>query len=330
MIEVLSSEAPTYSLDQSVVTIGAFDGFHLGHLGLIGAAREEADRRALPLVVVTFDQHPMKVLAPERAPRLLMGPRLRHHLLGALGVDVLYLLHFDAARAAQAPIDFVDEVLVHTLGATEVYVGENFTYGAKGAGSIADLVEQGALRGFSVHASRLLTVGELTENPEAIALLGTDRVVSATLIRSLVQEGQLDLANELLGHPFGVEGVVVSGDRRGRTLGFPTANLVVGEEFVKPPDAVYAGYTYLDGRRYAVAISLGTRPMYYPEGGARLLEVFVIGADEDLYGRVLCVYFLRKLREQQVFDSEEDFRQQMERDVHDTIEAVGAWPSFLP
>ncbi|WP_298210497.1 riboflavin biosynthesis protein RibF [Ferrimicrobium sp.] len=330
MIEVLSSESPTYTLERSVVTIGAFDGFHLGHLGLIGAAREEATRLSLPLVVVTFDQHPLKILAPERAPRLLMGSQLRHQLLTSVGVDVLYLLHFDTVRAAQAPVDFVDEVLVATLGAVGVYVGENFTYGARGAGSISDLIEQGVSRGFSVHASRLLTVGELIEDLEAIRQLGEDKVVSATLIRTLIQEGQLDLANELLGHPFGLEGVVVAGDQRGRTLGFPTANVVVGEEFAKPPDAVYAGYTYLGHQRYPVAISLGTRPMYYPEGGARLLEVFVIGADEDLYDRELCVYLLAKLREQQVFDSESDFRQQMERDVLDAIRTVEAWPSFLP
>ena len=323
MIEVLSSTSPSYSLDGSVVTIGAFDGLHRGHLQLLKEARAEAERRSLPLVVVTFDQHPMRVFAPDRAPRLLMGPLIRHRLLQSFGVDVLYLLHFDQERAAQPPAEFVEQVLGDTLSAVAVYVGENFSYGAKGAGSIADLEQQGTSLGFTVHGSRLLTVGEVDDSTP----LEASTVVSATLIRSLVQEGRLDLANLLLGHPFGLEGVVVSGDRRGRTLGFPTANVSLGDGFVRPPDAVYAGYTYLGEQRYPLAISLGTRPMYYPDGGARLLEVFIVGADEDLYGREIPVLFVAKLRDQQVFDSEAVFRQQMERDVQDAVAAVEAWPS---
>jgi riboflavin kinase/FMN adenylyltransferase len=322
MIEVLSSMSPSYSLDGSVVTIGSFDGLHRGHLRLLGEARAEAQRRSLPLVVVTFDQHPMRVFAPDRAPRLLMGPLVRRRLLQSFGVDVLYLLHFDQERAAQPPAEFVDQVLSGTLSAVAVYVGENFSYGAKGAGSIEDLERQGKTLGFTVHGSSLLTVGEV----EGSTSLAASTVVSATLIRSLVQEGRLDLANQLLGHAFALEGVVVSGDRRGRTLGFPTANIGLRDEFVKPPDAVYAGYTYLGTQRFPLAISLGTRPMYYPEGGARLLEVFVIGANEDLYGLEIPVVFVAKLRDQQVFDSEAVFQQQMERDVQDVVETVDAWP----
>jgi len=323
MIEVLSSTSPSYSLEGSVVTIGAFDGLHRGHLQLLKEASAEADRRSLPLVVVTFDQHPMRVFAPDRAPRLLMGPLVRHHLLESFGVDVLYLLHFDQERAAQPAAEFVDQVLDETLSAVAVYVGENFSYGAKGAGSIADLAQQGMTLGFTVHGTRLLTVGEVDDSTS----LEPSTVISATLIRSLVQEGRLELANLLLGHPFGLEGVVVSGDRRGRTLGFPTANISLDDGFVRPPDAVYAGYTYLGGQRYPLAISLGTRPMYYPDGGARLLEVFVVGADEDLYGREIPVFFVAKLRDQHVFDSESVFREQMERDVQDAVAVVEAWPS---
>lgn len=325
MIEILSSNSPSYSLDGSVVTIGAFDGLHRGHLELLKDARAEAERRSLPLVVLTFDQHPMRVFAPDRAPRLLMGPLVRRRLLQSLGVDVLYLLHFDHERASQLPEEFVSQVLCGTLSATAVYVGENFSYGAKGAGSIEDLKRQGEELGFTVHGACLLTVGEI----EVSTSLAASTVVSATLIRSLVQEGNLDLANVLLGHPFALEGVVVSGDRRGRTLGFPTANIALDDGFVKPPDAVYAGFTYLDSKRYPLAISLGTRPMYYPEGGARLLEVFVIGSNQDLYGLEIPVFFVAKLRDQQVFDSEDAFIEQMERDVSHAVEAVDGWPSCL-
>jgi riboflavin kinase/FMN adenylyltransferase len=323
MIEVVSSTSPTYSLAGSVVTIGSFDGFHRGHLQLIQRAGEAARERGLPLVVVTFDRHPLQVLAPERAPRLLMGPIARRQLLESLGVDVLYLLHFDRERATQSPTDFVEQVLVVTLGAQVVFVGENFTYGAKGAGTVETLGDHGRQRGFLVQVQPLVTVGEL----EVTTSLQASTPISATLIRTLVQEGRLEEANTLLGHPFGLEGTVVTGDQRGRTLGFPTANVSVQEDYVKPPDAVYAGVTMLDGRRYPLAISLGTRPMYYPEGGARLLEVFVIGYDGDLYRQRLVVYFVARLREQQVFDSEAVFRQQMELDVDQARRLGERWPS---
>jgi len=323
MIEVVSSTSPTYSLAGSVVTIGSFDGFHRGHLQLIQRAGQAARERGLPLVVVTFDRHPLQVLAPERAPRLLMGPIARRQLLESLGVDVLYLLHFDRERATQSPTDFVEQVLVVTLGAQVVFVGENFTYGAKGAGTVETLGDHGRQRGFLVQVQPLVTVGEL----EVTTSLQASTPISATLIRTLVQEGRLEEANTLLGHPFGLEGTVVTGDQRGRTLGFPTANVSVQEDYVKPPDAVYAGVTMLDGRRYPLAISLGTRPMYYPEGGARLLEVFVIGYDGDLYQQRLVVYFLARLREQQVFDSEAVFRQQMELDVDQARRLGERWPS---
>jgi riboflavin kinase/FMN adenylyltransferase len=240
-----------------------------------------------------------------------------------LGVDVLYLLHFDRERATQSPTDFVEQVLVVTLGAQVVFVGENFTYGAKGAGTVETLGDHGRQRGFLVQVQPLVTVGEL----EVTTSLQASTPISATLIRTLVQEGRLEEANTLLGHPFGLEGTVVTGDQRGRTLGFPTANVSVQEDYVKPPDAVYAGVTMLDGRRYPLAISLGTRPMYYPEGGARLLEVFVIGYDGDLYRQRLVVYFLARLREQQVFDSEAVFRQQMELDVDQARRLGERWPS---
>jgi len=323
MIEVVSSTSPTYSLAGSVVTIGSFDGFHRGHLQLIQRAGQAARERGLPLVVVTFDRHPLQVLAPERAPRLLMGPIARRQLLESLGVDVLYLLHFDRERATQSPTDFVEQVLVVTLGAQVVFVGENFTYGAKGAGTVETLGDHGRQRGFLVQVQPLVTVGEL----EVTTSLQASTPISATLIRTLVQEGRLEEANTLLGHPFGLEGTVVTGDQRGRTLGFPTANVSVQEDYVKPPDAVYAGVTMLDGRRYPLAISLGTRPMYYPEGGVRLLEVFVIGYDGDLYQQRLVVYFLARLREQQVFDSEAVFRQQMELDVDQARRLGERWPS---
>ncbi|MCI2975032.1 MAG: riboflavin biosynthesis protein RibF [Ferrimicrobium sp.] len=323
MIEVVSSTSPAYSLAGSVVTIGSFDGFHRGHLQLIQRAGEAARERGLPLVVVTFDRHPLQVLAPERAPRLLMGPIARRQLLESLGVDVLYLLHFDRERAAQSPTDFVEQVLVVTLGAQVVFVGENFTYGAKGAGTVETLGHHGRQRGFLVHVQPLITVGEV----EVTMSLQASTPISATLIRTLVREGRIEEANTLLGHPFGLEGTVVTGDQRGRTLGFPTANVSVQEDYVKPPDAVYAGMAMLDGRRYPLAISLGTRPMYYPEGGVRLLEVFVIGYDGDLYQQRMVVYFLARLREQQVFDSEAMFRQQMELDVDQARRLGERWPS---
>ncbi len=310
MIVVRELDDPGFALGGTVVTIGTFDGLHPGHLRLIRRACARAREERRVSVVVSFDRHPLRVLAPARVPPLLTSPRQRERVLEAEGVGVLYLLNFDAQRASQLPDDFVVDVLGARLGARHVVVGENFTFGRGAAGTARDLVRLGRSLGFSVTVERLLDEG------------GTP--VSSSRIRASIARGALDEARELLGRPFALEGVVVSGDGRGRALGYPTANLVTSGSYVSPPDGVYAGWANVGAQWYLAAISIGSRPTFYPCGGPRLLEVHLLDVDVDLYGRSLEVAFHSRIREQRVFDDASGLVEQMGRDVLDVRTRVGA------
>ncbi len=308
---VREEESLEFALDRSVVTVGAFDGIHVGHRVLLETARERSLELGIPSVAVSFDRHPLSVLAPERAPKLLMSPSMRDEVLEEAGVDYLYLLHFDHDRAAQSAEEFARATLRQTLGAAVVVVGDNFTFGARGAGTPETLAALGREMGFEAVALELTKVGAVG----GVAGLSDSEPISATLIRLLIQEGRLPEAELLLGRPFAMEGVVASGDRRGRQLGFPTANVVVPPSFVKPPDGVYAGRTVVAGEERLAAVSLGTRPMYYPDGGLRLLEAHVLDFGGDLYGTTMRVEFAARIREQRVFDDQSELLLQIEADV---------------
>jgi riboflavin kinase/FMN adenylyltransferase len=317
MLEVRSDEG--LRLTGSVVTIGVFDGMHRGHVALVERARQEATARELPMVALGFDHHPMEVFAPERAPKLLMGADERRRVLAAHGVDVAYALVFDAERAAQPPGEFVTEVLVGQLGAEVVVVGDNFTYGAKGAGNVETLQEAGRRLGFEVHALGLMTADEVL--PEATDLEGV--AISATLVRRLLAEGRLREANALLGRSVVLEGVVAHGAHRGRELGFPTANLVLPDRVLVPADGVYAGRCLFNGQRFDAAVSIGTKPTY-GSGTARHVEVHLLSVTLALYGRTLAVALLGRLRGQEAFDSEEALVRQMHRDLIEVRAALAA------
>ncbi|MHB8189665.1 MAG: riboflavin biosynthesis protein RibF [Ferrimicrobium sp.] len=315
---IFERDSSTLPFEESVVTVGSFDGVHLGHAKLIAIAHAEALELGLPLVAVSFDQHPVRVIAPERAPQLLVTKDGQAAAMATLGVDVLYLLHFDLERSHEEPEAFVNDTLAAGLGARVVVVGENFHFGARGSGDVATLRRMAPVSGFSLHAVPLLPAYSV--DPD----LFPDRelAVSATVIRSLLQQGDSERARVLLGRPFGVHGRVEHGDSRGRLLGYPTANVVIPAELVRPADGVYAGFVRFGGIQFVAAISLGTRPMYYPQGGDRLLEAFLLGFEGDLYGREVEVTFLRRVREQRVFDGERALRAQMALDVAE-IEAIG-------
>lgn len=302
MIVVRELDDPGFALPASVVTIGSFDGVHLGHRRLVEHGRDLAGAARVPLVVVSFDRHPLRLLAPSRVPALLTTPGQRDGVLEGLGVGVLYLLHFGHERASQDPDAFVRDVLVERLGVRAVVVGSNFTYGAKGAGRPEDLEAAGHVWGFQTFIQPLLEVD--------------DGVVSSSRIRQYVATGDLEAANRLLGRAFALEGVVVAGDGRGRELGFPTANVVVSSSYATPPDGVYAGWARVErGEAAPAAISLGTRPTFYPRGGPRLLEVYLLDQELDLYGRSLEVAFHSRLRPQEHFESVEALMTQMRDDV---------------
>jgi riboflavin kinase/FMN adenylyltransferase len=270
------------------VAIGTFDGVHVGHREVIAGAD----------TVVTFDPHPQAVVAPGTEPRLLTSLERKAELVGSLGVDELVVIPFDGAFAERSAQDFVDHVLVERVAATHVSVGENFRFGHQAKGDAALLAADGR---FETRVVPLLEVdGE---------------VVSSSHIRGLVSGGAVHYADNLLGGPFAVDGEVQHGDKRGRTLGFPTANLVPAPGFVVPGHGVYASRARLsDGTIVPAATNVGVRPQFVT-GRGELIEAFLIDWAGDLYGQRIRIEFLRRLRGERRFESVEGLIEQMGRDV---------------
>lgn len=293
-----------------VATIGVFDGIHRGHRELITTAVASAKAKGVKSVLVTFDPHPSEVVRPGSHPAQLSTLSRRAELAGELGVDVFCVLPFTPELARLSPERFVHEILVERLHVTEVVVGANFTFGHKASGDLAMLTEYGQRFGFTV---------------QGVGLLAEDAVtVSSTYIRSCVAAGDMEAARQALGRPHRVEGVVVRGERRGRDLGYPTANVDAPVHSAIPADGVYAawftrygyespGTELTAGVPYPGAVSVGTNPTF--SGQTRTVEVFVLDADTDLYGQHVSVDFVSRLRGMVKFDSIEALIAEMAADV---------------
>jgi riboflavin kinase/FMN adenylyltransferase len=272
------------------VAVGEFDGVHLGHREVIRGAD----------TVLTFEPHPRAVVAPDSAPKLLTSLEVKADLVGELGVRELVVIPFDGSFAAQSAQEFVDRVLVERLGAQTVSVGENFRFGHRAQGDSALLRAQD---GFETRVVELVAVdGE---------------IVSSTHVRGLVSAGEVDVAQRFLGAPFQMRGEVAHGDKRGRTLGFPTANLVPDPRLVVPGHGVYAARAAVGDREWVAAVNVGVRPTFHT-GRGLLVEAFLLDFDGDLYGRELRLCFLQRLRGEQRFDGAEALVAQMHRDVQQT------------
>lgn len=295
-------------LGRTVVTVGNFDGVHLGHRTVIDRARALADAQGLRLAAVTFDPHPMQVLLPERAPVRLTDVPTRCRLLGEAGVDDVLVLPFSREVASWTPEEFVERVLVDALHAVAVVVGANFRFGHRAAGDVALLHEVGGRHGFVA---------------EGLDLAGGAHTFSSTYIRQALGEGDVEAAAEALGRPVVVTGTVVRGDQRGRELGYPTANVPVGEGMA-PADGVYAGWLAVGGDELPVAVSVGTNPTFEGERERRV-ESYVLDAppDLDLYDREVAVRFVAKVRGMERFDSVEELVTQMDDDVARTRAVLG-------
>ena len=296
--------------DGAVVTIGAYDGVHLGHQAVLRLVRELADARGFEAALVTFDRHPAEVVRPESAPRLLTTLEQRLELLDATGdLDLCWVLTFDEARSKEAAEDFVREVLVDGIGARLVVVGADFHFGHRRGGNVPLLERMGAELGFEVLGLGLVAVeGDPTAVP-----------YSSTRIRELLAKGDVAEAARLLGRPHEVRGVVERGDQRGAEhLGMPTANLTVPERICLPADGVYAGtFVAEDEVECPAAISVGTRPTFYEDGDV-LVEAYVLDFDGDLYGQRVKVRFREWVRGQERFDSTAALVEQMNADVEAT------------
>ena len=300
----------------AVVTIGVYDGVHVGHHAVLRLVRELADARGLAAVCITFDRHPAEVVRPESAPKLLTTPEQKLELLDATGyLDLAYVLQFDEARSQEPAEEFVREVLADAAHARLVVVGADFHFGKGRGGDVALLQRMGAELGFEV-----LGVG-LEAAPASSGQGGT--IYSSTRIRELLADGDVAAAAELLGRPHEARGVVVEGDRRGRELGYPTANVAVSNRCCLPADGIYAGtFVGADGVARMSAISLGRRPTFYESADSSLLEAYVLDFDGDLYGQAVKVRFVQHLRGEQKFDSVDALVAQIERDVDATREVL--------
>jgi riboflavin kinase/FMN adenylyltransferase len=277
------------------IAVGEFDGVHLGHREVISGSD----------TVLTFDPHPLQVIRPEAAPKLLTSLDVKAELIAGLGVQELVVIPFDERFAHQSPVEFVDQVLVQRLRAELVAVGENFRFGHRAVGDPGLLA---ADRRFETRVVPLVEVeGE---------------VVSSSHIRGLVLAGDVELAARFLGAPFQSQGEVVQGDRRGRTLGFPTANIVPDAALVCPGHGVYAAYA--DGA--PAAVSVGVRPTFGTGRGV-LIEAYLIDREVDLYGRRLRIQFLRRLRGERRFDTARSLIAQMEEDVERTRSLLASDPA---
>jgi riboflavin kinase / FMN adenylyltransferase len=281
------------------LALGTFDGVHLGHRRVIGSALEHAREHGLTAAVATFDPHPLRILRPEEPPRLLTTTERKIELIAELGVDELIAIPFTPELSRQSAEAFSAEVLAGVLGAGFVSVGENFRFGHGAAGDAALLQSRPE---FETDVVELVQHG--------------DGPISSSRIRSLLEEGDVATAAQLLGAPYGVEGPVVEGDRRGRDLDMPTANVEPSPDVILPGTGIYAGTAAVEGgsEQWPAAVSIGVRPTFGTGGNLRL-EAHLIGFDGDLYGRTLSLSFLERLRDEERFDSPQELVAQMKRDV---------------
>ena len=299
-------------VESSVATIGVFDGVHRGHQGVLASAvaRSGGLPGEPPVVAVTFDPHPVAVLAPDKAPPLLTSIDRRARLLTAAGARHVLALPFDHAMAAWPAEEFVQRVLVDALRARAVVVGQNFRFGHRAAGDVDLLQRRGAELGFSV---------------DALPLAGEGQVWSSTCVRRFLAAGDVEQAAQVLGRWFAVEGRVVRGDQRGRQLGYPTANVPTPPGYAVPADGVYAGYLRRLGDAQApllpAAISVGTNPTF--DGLEHRVESYVLDRDDlELYGVPIEVSFVRRLRGQVRFDDVDALIRQMRADTEAARAAV--------
>lgn len=283
--------------ETNVVVIGVFDGVHKGHQQLLNRAKEIADGRTI--VALTFDPHPTTVFAPDKAPTMLTTLADRVELLKIHNADQVAVMKFNEKFAAMSPEDFVSTVLVNQLHASTVIVGKNFTYGHKAAGNVDTLIKSGLAHNFTVDAQELKT---------------DSSVISSSRIRALVVEGKVEEARALLSRPHRLDGVVVHGEKRGREIGYPTANLGKIEGQTIPADGVYAGWLTVGINFWPAAISIGTNPTFEGERG-RQVEAYALDQEGlDLYDKNASIEFGWYLRPTLKFDGLDELLVQMKLD----------------
>lgn len=281
-----------------VVALGNFDGVHLGHRAVLSRAEEEARGRDGVVVAATFWPHPRSVIGRGEPPGLLTTLEARREELLRAGADEVRVIPFDQELSKKSPQEFVEDVLIGDLGASSVIVGENFRFGYRASGDVGDLVR--IMRGHGGDAS-------------AVEVKGNGAEISSTRIRALLSEGAVAEAGGLLGRPYAVRGEVVLGDKRGRTIGFPTANVRPDPAVVVPGRGVYACFVRVGEDDHAACTNVGVAPTF--ERGESRIEAHLLDFHGDLYGRIVEVRFLRRIRGEKRFSGVEELKEQIGRDV---------------
>lgn len=305
-------DSDAQQIEASVLTTGAFDGVHLGHQTVINEVKRRAAARGVASVVVTFDVHPAVVVRPDTAPKILTRLPRKLELLESLGVEVVYVVEFNEARASTSAEDFVREVFVERLHAKEILVGSDFNFGKGREGTVDFLSARGEEFGFSVEGLDLIRASDDATEP-----------VSSTAIRRALIGGEVETAAEMLGRPFEIHGVVTPGDKRGRTIGFPTANVVLPNDMARPANGVYAcRYQRPDGSVHNAAVNVGVRPTFYESADAAVLEAHLLDFDGDLYDQQARVQFIQFLRSERRFNGIDELRDQLNLDVERTREVL--------
>lgn len=300
-------------LDQDLyLALGNFDGVHRGHQRLIGAATERASQREGLAGALVFDPHPAQILTPAHAPQLLVSSASKAVLLESAGLDVLIYHPFSKEMAQLSPQAFVENILVKSLHVKEVFVGFNYTFGHKGEGNPELLKKLGEIYGFAVHViDPVLIDGDL---------------VSSSLIRQLLGEGNIKRAIQMLGYAPFIEGEVVEGDNRGGSLlGFPTANIQVPAYHAVPANGVYAAYARLqdESTQHLCVVNIGQVPTFHDDNSPVSVEAHILGFDQQIYGETITLYFLERLRSEKRFDSVDDLIMQINEDCKQAVEIAG-------
>lgn len=295
-----------------VIALGTFDGVHLGHQVVVRRAVGEARAQGLRAVAATFDPHPRAILRPGSEPQLLTALEVREELLLGCGVDAVRVIRFDLELSKKSPRDFVREVLVGELGAGVVVVGESFRFGYKAAGYFEDLERYMREEGREAYAVPTYVLGEA---------VGPGEAINSTKIRALLHQGEVREAARLLGRPYSLRGVVVEGDKRGRTLGFPTANVLPDVLALVPGRGVYAGHARIGEECYGACTNVGVAPTF--ERRESKVEAYLLSYKGDLYGEVVDITFEMRLRPEKRFSGLDELRVQIARDVAEARRVVG-------
>lgn len=285
-----------------VMALGTFDGLHEGHQSVISRAVDIARASSGTSVVFTFSNHPLSVLEPQQCPPQLITQEEKEALLTDMGVDVFVAIPFSPDFLTLSPQQFI-ELLLDAFAPKHIVVGPNYSFGNKGEGTPALLAEAGRQHGFAVDVQPAVYVGE--------------QLVSSTLIRQLTARGQVGEAARLLGRPFAIAGKVIDGDKRGRTIGFPTANIELDPAFAIPANGVYAVYVWVAGKRYNGVANVGTNPTFH--GVQRRLEVHLLDFSGNVYGQVLRTQFMAWLRGEVTFTGIEELKEQIDRDIQAAV-----------